>query len=216
LRAVAVYDDDPVRVLNNLNAVLRQELQGSRIRLCTLIFGKVTLCGNGFDVELASGGHPPPLPLCADGSVDYVDTTGGQAAGITAEPHFVANRFRLYPGDTLVLYTDGLTEASTGVGLARYDDEGALLRFAKSHSPTTALDIVDAVRRVLDGFGSGLEDDTAVLALGVPGVPTPTRGYPVCTHYRYRSCTWRSPILPRRCHRTSTSAFRCSTVSPPT
>jgi phosphoserine phosphatase RsbU/P len=168
LRAAAVYDDDPVQVLNNLNTVLRQELQGSHIRLCTLIYGKLTVCDNGFDVELASGGHPPPLLFYADGSAYYVDTTGGQAAGITAEPHFVANRFRLSPGDTLVLYTDGLTEASTGVGLARYDDEGALLRFAKSHSPTTASAIVDAVHHLLDGFGSGLEDDTAVLALGVP------------------------------------------------
>ena len=87
---------------------------------------------------------------------------------MTAEPHFVASRFHLAPGDTLVLYTDGLTEASTGVGHERYDDEGALLRFAKSHSPTTASAIVDAVRRLLDGLGSGVEDDAAVLALGVP------------------------------------------------
>jgi sigma-B regulation protein RsbU (phosphoserine phosphatase) len=136
--------------------------------LCTLIYGRLTACDNGFDIELASGGHPPPLLFEADGGAYYVDTTGGQAAGITDEPRFVANRFHLAPGDTLVLYTDGLTEASTGVGHERYDDEGALLRFAKAHSPTTAPAIVDAVRHLLDSFGAGLEDDTVVLAFGVP------------------------------------------------
>ena len=68
--------------------------------------------------------------------------------------------------------TDGLTEASTGVGHQRYDDRGALLRFAKSHSPT-ALAIVDAIHALLDGLGSGIEDDAAVLALGVPVVTSP-------------------------------------------
>jgi sigma-B regulation protein RsbU (phosphoserine phosphatase) len=168
LRAAAVYDDDPVQVLHNVNTVLSQKLRGDRIRFCTLIYGKLTWCDNGFDVELASGGHPPPLLFYADGSAYYVDTTGGQAVGITAEPRFVASRFLLAPGDTLLLYTDGLTEASTGVGHERYNDEGALLRFAKSHAPTTASAIVDAVHRLLDGLGSGVEDDTAVLALSVP------------------------------------------------
>ena len=67
-----------------------------------------------------------------------------------------------------MLYSDGLTEASTGVGHERYDDEGALLRFAKSHSPTTASAIVDAIHALLDGLGSCVADDTVVLALGVP------------------------------------------------
>jgi sigma-B regulation protein RsbU (phosphoserine phosphatase) len=168
LRAAAVYDDDPVEVLHNLNTVLSQELGGELNRFCTLIYGKLTRCDNGFDVHLASGGHPPPLLFYADGSAYYVDTIGGQAVGITNEPHFVASQFVLTPGDTLVLYTDGLTEASTGVRRERYDDEGALLRFAKAHSPTTASAIVDAVSDLLEGLGSGVEDDTAVLALGVP------------------------------------------------
>ncbi len=87
---------------------------------------------------------------------------------MTGEPHFVANRFVLAPGDTLVLYTDGLTEASTGIGRERYDDEGALLRFVKAHSPAAPSTIVGAFAGLLEGLGSGVEDDTAVLALGVP------------------------------------------------
>ena len=97
LRAAAVYDDDPVEVLHNLNTVLSQELGGELNRFCTLIYGKLTRCDNGFDVHLASGGHPPPLLFYADGSAYYVDTIGGQAVGITNEPHFVASQFRARP-----------------------------------------------------------------------------------------------------------------------
>ncbi len=80
-------------MLHNLNTVLGQELGGELSRFCTLIYGKLTRCDNGFDVHLASGGHPPPLLFYADGSAYYVDTTGGQAVGMTNEPHFVASQF---------------------------------------------------------------------------------------------------------------------------
>lgn len=170
LRAAAVYDDDPVAVLHNLNTVLNHEFHGSDPRFCTVIFGVLTPSETGFDVHLAGGGHPPALLLYGDGQAVNVDLTGGQLVGILPNPRFVATRIRLSPGDTLVLYTDGLTEAQTGVGRSRYDDDGALLAFATAHSPTTAATIVDAIRTLLDGFGSGLQDDTAVLALGVPTV----------------------------------------------
>ncbi len=169
LRAAAVYDDDSEQVLHNLNTVLRQQHTSTeRSPFCTVLYGRLTKTDDGFDVEIASGGHPPPLQLLADGSCHYVDTTGGYAVGMIDEPRFVANRFHLGPGDTLLMYTDGLTEASTGVGQQRYDDDGALLRFANSHVPTTASVIVSAVQGLLDGLGAGVEDDAAVLALGVP------------------------------------------------
>lgn len=168
LRAAAVFDDDPIEVLRNLDTVLAQTFGGDPTRFCTLIFGRITMSDSGFGVEMASGGHQPPLVLYADGSAFYADTTGGQAVGITRDPHFVATRLRLSAGDTLVLYTDGLTEASTGVGRERFDDSGALLEFARSHSPTTAPDIVSAITDLLVALGSGVEDDTAVLALSVP------------------------------------------------
>ena len=61
-----------------------------------------------------------------------------------------------------------LTEARIGVGSERYDDRNALLEFAAAHSPSTAAAIVADVRSLLHSFGAGLEDDVAVLALGVP------------------------------------------------
>ncbi len=168
LRSAAVSHDDPVQVLQNLNSVLGQELGIGANRLCTLVYGNLTGADKGFNIEIASGGHPPPLLLGSDGSAYYADTIGGQAVGITQEPHFVAKELHLSPGDTLVLYTDGLTEARTGVDRQRFDDDGALLRFAKTLAPAGAAAAVDAVRGLVNRLGVGVGDDTAVLALGVP------------------------------------------------
>jgi sigma-B regulation protein RsbU (phosphoserine phosphatase) len=42
------------------------------------------------------------------------------------------------------------------------------MKFASAQSPTTAAAIVNAIRSLLEGFGEGVEDDAAVLAMGVP------------------------------------------------
>jgi sigma-B regulation protein RsbU (phosphoserine phosphatase) len=77
----------------------------------------------------------------------------------------------LKPGDTLLLYTDGLIEARIGTGGQRYGDE-ELLDFATGLAPATATALVTALTRLLEGFGDGLDDDTAVLSLGIPRATT--------------------------------------------
>ena len=170
LRAAAVFDADPVAVLQNLHAVLSQEFRETVSQFATVIFGVLTPDDGTFDIELASGGHLPPLVLGADGEARYADIIGGHPVGIPMEPTFVAVRIRLGVGDTLLLYTDGLTEARIGTGTERYDHNGALLEFAAAQAPASASAIVAAIQSLLDGFGAGLEDDVAVLALGVPSV----------------------------------------------
>jgi sigma-B regulation protein RsbU (phosphoserine phosphatase) len=168
LRAAAVKDEDPVGVLHTLDSVLKQDPAPRGGCFCTVLFGVISLRANAFDVEIASGGHPPPLMLSADGTARYVATEGGQAVGLFSHPTFRATRLRLSAGDTLVLYTDGYTEARTGRGARRYDDEGALLAFAADRAPTTAAGAVAAMRTLLEDLGEGVDDDAAVLALGVP------------------------------------------------
>ncbi|WP_292989221.1 SpoIIE family protein phosphatase [Mycobacterium sp.] len=168
LRAAAAFDADPIEVLQNLHTVLSQEFRDTVNQFATVVFGVLTPRDGEFDVQLASGGHLPPLVLGANGEARYTDTVGGHPVGIPMEPRFVATRIRLGAGDTLVLYTDGLTEARVGSGTERYDFHGALLEFAAEHAPATASAIVAEIQSLLDGFGSGLEDDVAVLALGVP------------------------------------------------
>ncbi|MCX5315574.1 PP2C family protein-serine/threonine phosphatase [Streptomyces sp. NBC_00154] len=171
LRAAAVYDPDPAAVLGNLNTVLNHEYSGTDPRFCTVIFGLLTPYGDqgGFRVTLASGGHPSALLMRADGTADYLPTPGGQLIGVLPDAHIATTTVRLNPGDTLLLHTDGLTEAHTASTGAtdRYGDE-ALLDFARTLAPTTATDTIVAIRDLLDTFGTGVDDDTAVLAINVP------------------------------------------------
>lgn len=168
LRAAAVYDNDPAAVLGNLNTVLHHEFTGDDPRFATVVFGLLTPQGDGYQVRLASGGHPPALLLRAHGTAQYLRTPGGQLVGILPDAAFVTTTAWLGPGDTVLLYTDGLTEARTGEAQTRYDEE-ALHAFAADLAPTTASELIAAVTALLTGFGTGLEDDAAALALSVPG-----------------------------------------------
>ncbi|MFF0967098.1 PP2C family protein-serine/threonine phosphatase [Streptomyces sp. NPDC003703] len=172
LRAAAVYDPDPAAVLGNLNTVLNQKHHGTDPRFCTVIFGLLTPDGDegAFQITLASGGHPPAVLMRADGSADHLHTPGGQLIGVLPHAHIATTTVRLDPGDTLLLYTDGLTEAHTDRSGGRYGDE-ALLDFARSLAPATASDTIRALSDLLDDLGTGLDDDTAVLAVHVPRPP---------------------------------------------
>ncbi len=85
-------------MLHNLDSVLSHEFHGDDLRFCTVIFGVISPTADGFDVGLASGGHPPALLLTARGQAQYVETEGGQAVGILRTPRFVSARVRLRPG----------------------------------------------------------------------------------------------------------------------
>ncbi|MET7455763.1 SpoIIE family protein phosphatase [Streptomyces sp. NPDC005574] len=169
LRAAAVYDRDPATVLGNLNTVLSHEYNGDDPRFCTVIYGLLTPDGDhgGFRITLASGGHPPALLMRPDGSADFVATPGGQLIGVLPDARIATTTFRLDPGDTLLLHTDGLTEARTAVAGDRYGDD-ALLDLGRTLAPTTAEDTISAIRDLLDTLGTGVDDDTALLAVSVP------------------------------------------------
>jgi sigma-B regulation protein RsbU (phosphoserine phosphatase) len=163
LRAAAVYDPTPEAVLRNLNSVLHQEYASQAHRHCTVVFGLLTPDGDGWTVTIAGGGHPPPLLLRRDGSAAYQHTTGGTLIGIIAQPRLVSRTLRLGPGDTLVLYSDGLTDARAGTD--RFGGD-ALEAFARELGPTDAPGAVDAFTALLATF-EALDDDVALMALSV-------------------------------------------------
>ncbi len=166
LRAAFQFDPDPVHTLTALDAALHERYAGEEVVYCTAITGTVTRRGEGFSVTMASGGHPPALLLRTDASVRFLSTAGGTLVGALPGPRFVSVEFTLGPGETLLLYTDGLTEARTRKG-ARYSEE-SLRDFASSLAPAGASAIINALIGLLEGFGDGLEDDTALLAIGNP------------------------------------------------
>lgn len=177
LRAAALHDPDPVAALKTLNHVLHERYTGDDPRYCTTIFGTLEphpTTGEA-TVRIASGGHPPALVLRADGRADYLPTPGGLLVGVLPTAPFTAATTTLGPGDALVLYTDGLTEARTGEDRTSLYGDEALLEFASSHAGKSAPSVIRALTDLLDDLGDGLDDDTALLALGVPASPPPTR-----------------------------------------
>jgi sigma-B regulation protein RsbU (phosphoserine phosphatase) len=171
LRAAAVYDPDPAAVLGNLNAVLYQDYLSNTERYCTVIFGILgPRTATGRTVTITGGGHPPALLLRSAGTAEYVSVSGGPLVGVLPDAQFAATTMHLGPGDTLVLYTDGLTEARTSTPGQRYGSE-ALLAVARGLAPASAPAVVAALTAVISGFGPGLDDDTALMALSITTEP---------------------------------------------
>ncbi|WP_339136024.1 SpoIIE family protein phosphatase [Streptomyces sp. f51] len=173
LRAAALHDPDPVTVLSTLNTVLHERYTSGDTRYCTAIFGVLTPADDHVSVHVASGGHPSALIQHADGTADYLPTPGGMLVGVLPGAQFETARTRLFPGDTLLLYTDGLTEARTGPDRELYGED-ALRAFTAAQPAAGPQALITALTGLLTGFGDGLDDDTALLALGVPApLPTP-------------------------------------------
>ncbi|MEV5428033.1 SpoIIE family protein phosphatase [Streptomyces sp. NPDC052701] len=178
LRAAAHHDPDPAAALTTLNAVLHERYTASgNPRYCTCIFGTVEPGADHghMTVRLASGGHPPALLLRAEGHAEFLPTPGGMLVGVLPSAPVGTAQATLAPGDTLLLYTDGLTEARTGPGRGDLYGEDALYAFATDRAPAPPRQVITALTGLLESFGDGLDDDTALLALGVPATPSPVR-----------------------------------------
>lgn len=175
LRAAALHDPDPVSALTTLNKVLHERYADSGDpRYCTAVYGTFEPDPDTGQVavHLASGGHPPVIAVRADGAADFLPTPGGLLVGILPSARFTAATTVLAPGDMLLLYTDGITEARTGEGRTGLYGDEALLAFAADHAGESPPAAIQALTDLLNSFGDGLDDDTALLALGVP-VPDP-------------------------------------------
>ena len=168
LRAAAVYDPDPAAVLQNLNQVLYQEYRRDA-RYCTVVFGILTPGPDGFSAVIASGGHPEPLLLHADGTAEH-HPTKGRMVGVFPDSAYTNSVLTVERGGALVLYTDGLSEARVrgGEPAGRRFGVDAVVTFANRIAPAGAAEVVDAFVGLLDTFGDGLEDDTAIMAISVP------------------------------------------------
>ncbi|WP_221349589.1 PP2C family protein-serine/threonine phosphatase [Streptomyces beigongshangae] len=175
LRAAAIYDPDPCAALANLDLVLKGEYQGGAPRYCTAVFGVLEPLPDGsFSVTLAGGGHPPALALRADGTVQPISTMGGQLIGMLPAPRFVRTTTTLSAGESLLLYTDGLTEARTPDG-AMLGEDGLTRYLAAAHAVGATDDpqraLLRSIETLLDNLGEGVSDDTALMALSVPAHP---------------------------------------------
>ncbi|MFC9471847.1 PP2C family protein-serine/threonine phosphatase [Nocardia sp. NPDC056952] len=166
LRATALIDPDPDTVLPALNtALLLEPAVGTRF--CTAVFGVLTPHeGGGFTVTVTTGGHPPAYHLRGQGMVEAIHP-GGMLIGAVAEARFASRTFHLAPGEGLLLYTDGLTEARTASG-AMIGEQGVSDFLSARTATITATALIEDIVALIDATPHGAADDIALLALSVP------------------------------------------------
>lgn len=159
VRAAAVQGLAPSSVLGALNrAVLAEGRPG---QFLTAIFARVSeRAGGGFDLTVACGGHPPPVLLAASGERKPLDVTG-TLLGVLDDPHVHDVTTVLEPGDTLLLYTDGLTEAGAPAVTMSTEDVAELLRAGRA--PSAAETVENCLRAAAQAGGGVVRDDVAVV-----------------------------------------------------
>ncbi|CAM5274841.1 hypothetical protein SAVIM338S_00041 [Streptomyces avidinii] len=109
-RAVAPVLPGPEDVVKAVNRALLNRPDAHGTGFVTLVYGQITPAPDGLDIALVRAGHTLPLHLDALRGARPVEAPGS-LLGITAEPDVTLHHLRLRPRESLLLYTDGITEA---------------------------------------------------------------------------------------------------------
>jgi sigma-B regulation protein RsbU (phosphoserine phosphatase) len=168
LTALTIVEQDPARLLYLLNRAL---LAGGRNVFTTLVVGALANTPTGLRLTLAAGGHPPPMVLRRSGHVEEI-TVPGTVVGILPEARFGKTTLTLAPGETCVLYSDGVTEAGRRTGGSEEQFGPARLAAclhhctAKTGQGMTAQAVASRVEQAVgDWLGRNDRDDLAVMAI---------------------------------------------------
>ncbi|WP_194821140.1 GAF domain-containing SpoIIE family protein phosphatase [Micromonospora sp. S-DT3-3-22] len=156
VRGNAFGRDDPVEeLMRRLDATI----SGLRIpTAATAVLARLRPVAGGVAVTWCNAGHPAPLLVTADGTVRLLDGRWEPLLGLTRPTPRTGAEVLLAPGDTLLLYTDGLVERRD-----QSIDEGMAQLCARvaAAGARPAADLCD----LLLGTGHRREDDVALLAL---------------------------------------------------
>ena len=168
---VLVRDDRSLpRAIVRLNEVMIEA--ADPLQFCTLAAAMVSRRGRGaggagaarggLDVELVLAGHVQPVLVRADGTAELIGTFG-TAVGLVPTVRVSCTQHRMDPGDTLLVYTDGVTERRRGRALFGAE---RLLAVAARAAGRPAVQVVGAVREAVERFSTEpLDDDVALLAV---------------------------------------------------
>ncbi|MGH2847932.1 MAG: SpoIIE family protein phosphatase [Thermoleophilaceae bacterium] len=162
LRAAAMRERLPSRSLRVLNeALLRQR---DDRRFCTVAYAYLELREHGAQIGVAIGGHPLPLLVHGDGSVEPVGVHG-TLVGVLPDPNFEDRSLSLASGDALVFYTDGVIEGRGADGVLDEDRLAEMLTgCAGAGADAIAARVEEAAMSAQNGRP---RDDIAVLVLRV-------------------------------------------------
>jgi PAS domain S-box-containing protein len=163
LATAARFDPSPAAVVSLLNDVL---VHRPEISLLTVACAHVVPTEAGALLRLTSAGHPLPV-LSRPGQAPTTIGPPGLLLGMTGAARWEQSDIELHPGDTLLFYTDGVTD--TPSGRDRFGEERLLE--ALPDAPAEPREIIEGVQTALREFQVGdVVDDRAMLALRLVGV----------------------------------------------
>ena len=179
LRAEVLSGHEPGRILHDLNAMAQEDLAHSH-RFVTLFYSDYD--PRTRQLRYANAAHNPPLIWRRQGGqVERLDAAG-LLIGLQADAEFSSQELVLDPGDVLLYYTDGVTEA-TGFSGERFEEKRLVDALQHScRSGATAQQILEQLFARLDRFVGAdrtLEDDASLVVLKVDEavrLPTLTSG----------------------------------------
>ncbi|HXC45565.1 MAG TPA: SpoIIE family protein phosphatase [Solirubrobacteraceae bacterium] len=163
LRAAAMSGQSPSEMLQTLHRALRRQPPGAD--LCTVCLIAAQHDGARTHLDIALAGHPPPLLIDSEGRARLIGRSG-TLLGVLDPVEIVETKAELADGETLLLYTDGVTD------VGRPNDqlgEAGLIELCRQ-APRLDLDsLLEHIEHVaLEHARLGLRDDLALLALRAP------------------------------------------------
>jgi PAS domain S-box-containing protein len=163
LATAARFDPSPASVVSLLNDVL---VHRPDIALLTVACAHVVPAQDGAHLRLTSAGHPLPV-LARPGQAPTTIGPPGLLLGMTGSARWEQSDIELQPGDTLLFYTDGVTDTPSGG--ERFGEQRLL--DALPDAPAEPREMIAGVQRALREFQVGdVVDDRAMLALQLVGV----------------------------------------------
>ncbi len=161
IKAVAATVPDPSEVLERVN----RELCTVNDELLFVTLFAAALAPETGELISSNAGHNPPLVVRADGNPEFMSVAPGLVLGVNPDYRYPRSVFQLAPGDVLLLYTDGVTEAMDAAGECFGADR--LLRASRLGGAETPRRLVDAVVAAVAAHVQGAEpsDDLTLLAV---------------------------------------------------
>lgn len=158
---------DPALALAHVNAELSED--NDACMFITMFCGMIHLKTG--DMIYSSAGHNPPLLLRGTGLLEWLTPASCPPVGICPGIAYHNHSARLAPGDLLLLYTDGITEAMDPSDVLFGNKR--LLDFARQHREDSARDLVEALCQVVHAHAAGAEQSDDITALAVRYLATP-------------------------------------------
>jgi sigma-B regulation protein RsbU (phosphoserine phosphatase) len=159
LKAIAPYANSPKECLINLNNELSKDNETAMF--VTTFYGVINIKTGEF--VYSNGGHCLPVLIDAKGKAIYMKTTAGMGVGIVDNIDFGDKKIKLTSGDSVFLYTDGVTEAMN----PKYEEftgERLLKSLAKTHKLSMS-DMINKVVKDVDSFADGASQSDDITCL---------------------------------------------------